>query len=96
MDAYLSDLYHNPNRPGNFSSPQKLYEVAKAENRYPVTLKYIKNWLKGQETYTLNRAAQRAKPHNRVIVKYIDDEWDCNLGDMQKLAKYNDGNKFIL
>ena len=96
MDNYLAELYYSPGRPANFSSPAKLYEVAKADGRYDISLQHIKNWLKSQETYTLNKSVRRPKPQNRVRVKGLDAQWDCDLGDMQSLAKYNDGIKFIL
>ena len=96
MDNYLAKLYYSSNKPANFSSSQKLYDVVKAQGRYPITQKYIKNWLKSQETYTLNRSSQKPKPQNRVIVQGKDSQWDADLGDMQSLAKYNGGIKFIL
>lgn len=96
MDDYLAELYYTPNKPANFSNPHKLYDVVKAEGRYPITLKYIKNWLKSQETYTLNRRTVRPKPHSRVVVEGLDSQWDCDLGDMQSLAKYNGGIRFLL
>ena len=95
MDAYLSNLYYSPDKPANFSSAKKLHDAAKAEGRH-ISLPYIQNWLKSQETYTLNRSARRPKPQSRVVVKGFDSQWDCDLGDMQSLAKYNGGMRFIL
>ena len=96
MEAYLSELYYNPLKQANFTNPQKLYDAAKSEGRYNIKLKDIKDWLKSQETYTLNRRSVRPKPQNRVIVEGLDSQWDCDLGDMQSLSKYNGGIKFIL
>ena len=86
MEAYLSELYYNPLKQANFTNPQKLYDAAKSEGRYNIKLKDIKDWLKSQETYTLNRRSVRPKPQNRVIVEGLDSQWDCDLGDMQSLS----------
>ena len=68
VEAYLSELYYSPKRPANVSNAPKLYDAAKEEGRYTISLKYIQKWLKSKETYTLNRSIQRSKPHSRVVV----------------------------
>jgi hypothetical protein len=39
---------------------------------------------------------KRSFKRNKVIVKGVDDQWDVDLMDMTKFAKYNNGYNFIL
>ena len=42
----------------------------------------IKEWMKGNSTYTKHRPARRKFETNRVIVNGIDDTWQLDLVDM--------------
>jgi hypothetical protein len=39
---------------------------------------------------------KRSFKRNKVFVKGVDDQWDVDLMDMTKFAKYNNGYNFIL
>jgi hypothetical protein len=52
--------------------------------------------LQRQEPYSLQRPLKRSFKRNKVIVKGVDDQWDVDLMDMTKFAKYNNGYNFIL
>ena len=56
----------------------------------------VKQWLQKQPTYTVHKPARRNYTRNKVIVSSIDEQWQADLVDMQKLAKFNDGYKYIL
>jgi len=53
-------------------------------------------WLEMQPAYTLHKPARHKYDRNKVIVSSIDEQWAIDLVDLQSLAKYNDGFKYIL
>ena len=95
MDEYLTSIYYDPKHPGSYAGPSKLHRVTKDAGK-KITLNQIREWLKGQETYTLHRRVRRKFPRNKVIVDGIDDQWDVDLMDVTNLSKYNDGVRFVL
>ena len=83
MNKLLSSIFFDPSHPASFSGPQKLYEAA----------------VKQDSTVTLNavhKPSRKKFKRNKVIVGTIDQQWDFDLMDMTKIAKYNDGYHFIL
>ena len=94
-EVYLKKIYYNPFHPASYSGPSKLYKAARADGK-KITLQKIRQWLKGQETYTLHRRARYKFPHNRVVVSGIDTQWDVDLMDMSNVAQENDGVHFVL
>ena len=95
MEEYLKSIYFDPSHPASFAGPRKLYRVVKAAGK-KITLNQIREWLKGQESYTLHRQVRHKFPRNRVVVYGIDEQWDVDLMDMTNLSKYNGGVRFIL
>ena len=95
MDEYLTSIYYDPKQPASYAGPTKLYKVVKAAGK-KITLRQIREWLKGQETYTLHRQARRRFPRSRVIVGGLNSQADADLMDVGNLSKYNDGVKFVL
>ena len=53
-------------------------------------------WLKSQPTYTLHRPAKRHYPTRHYMVHAVDEQWQADLCDMQQLAKFNNGYRYIL
>ena len=94
-DKVLRELYYNPSDEAGFSSVPKLYKAAKL--KLPsITLTEVKNWLKGELTYTLHKPARRRFTRNPIIVSNIDEQWQADLVDMQAFSKHNNGFKYIL
>ena len=56
----------------------------------------IGKWLQRQEPHSLQRPLKMSFKRNKVIIKGVDDQWDVDLMDMTKFAKYNNGYNFIL
>ena len=61
-----------------------------------MTLNAVKSWLSGEETYTFHKPPRKKFKRNKVIVRTIDQQWDVDLMDMRKIAKYNDCYHYIL
>ena len=95
MDEYLASIYYDPKSPASYAGPTKLYRVVKTAGKN-ITLQQIKDWLKGQETYTLHRQVRRKFPRNKVVVGGIDEQWDADLMDMVSLSSHNGGVRYVL
>ena len=96
MDGYLEEVYYKVGHPASYTAPDKLYRWLKDYGDYKPSKKYIKNWLKGIETYGLHREVKRKFPRNKVIVSAIDEQWDADLMDMSNISKHNNGFKYVL
>ncbi|XP_054152670.1 uncharacterized protein LOC128963756 [Oppia nitens] len=56
----------------------------------------IKDWLKGELTYTLHKQVHRKFIRNPIVVTYIDEQWEADLADMREFANKNDKYNYIL
>ena len=95
MNKLLSSIFFDPSHPASFSGPQKLYDTAVKQDS-TVTLNAMKSCLSGEETYTFHKPSRKKFKRNKVIVRTIDQQWDVDLMDMTKIAKYNEGYHYIL
>lgn len=86
----LREIYYNTQNPASLSRPEVLARAA------GVSKKVAQHWLKSQPTYTLHKNARKRYPTRRYVVSDIDSQWQCDLADMQQLARYNTGYKYIL
>ena len=93
---YLERIYYDPSHPASYQGPRKLYAVVKREGLFRISFKKIKEWLEGQEPYSLNRFARRTFPVNRVVVEGLDSQWDADLADLKDIKKENDGFAYWL
>ena len=55
-----------------------------------------KKWLNSQPTYTLHRSAKRHYPTRHYMVHAVDEQWQADLCDMQQLAKFNNGHRYLV
>jgi hypothetical protein len=46
--------------------------------------------------YTLHKTVTRKLARNPYVVKNLMDVWDVDIRDVQNIAKYNDGVKYLL
>ena len=95
MENRLKRRYADPSAPGSFQGPNKLYQSAKAAGEQ-VKKEEVSDYLRKEDTYTLNRVARQRFPRNRTVVEGLDDLWDADLADVQDLHKENDNNKYLL
>ena len=95
MRNLLHSIYYNPSSPASFSTAEKLYKAAKRQNP-DITFEDVKDWLSGENTYTLHKPARRRFSRERVFVSEPDQQFQADLVDMQQFSKENNGNKYIL
>jgi len=98
-DKVLEDLYYNPKGNASFGGFNRLYQSVK--NKQKGNRKYteddVKQWLSGQQTYTLFRDRLKNKyPTSKYEVTEIDEQWSIDLADMQLIAKQNKGFCYLL
>ena len=82
--------YHDPRAPGSLGGVQRF---AKA-HRLP--LKKAQRVLEQDLAYTLHKPRCRRFPTVPVTVRGLDDQWVADLVEVQPLAKYNRGIRYLL
>ena len=91
----LKSIYYNPSDPGSFGTAEKLYKAVKRKG-LDISLDYVKNWLSGENTYTLHKPARRNFPREHVFVSSPNEQFQADLVDMQQFSSSNKGFKYIL
>ncbi|GFY27989.1 uncharacterized protein TNCV_4563421 [Trichonephila clavipes] len=59
-------------------------------------VKNVKHWLSQKDAYTLHKPVRHKFQRNRVFVSDIDRQFQADLVDMQSLAEFNKGYKYLL
>ena len=58
FDKVLNSIYYDVNNPASYSGVNKLYQYAR--KKIPnLSISYVKNWLSGQNTYTLHKPVKK-------------------------------------
>ena len=94
IDLYLQKLYCSLDLPSSYATKSTLYEAAQ-EKFSKVKLNPAENWLSKQLTYTLHKPVYQTFQTCPVNVYVIDELWQLDLADLSKLARENDGHKFM-
>lgn len=95
INEKLREIYFDPGSPGGLGGVQRLYKEAKKRG-IKVTLKETKDFLAGQETYSLFKPVIRRFKRNPIIVKGINKIWSADLMDVTNLATFNDDIRYLL
>ena len=95
-ERYLEKIYFDPSHPGSFNRANKLHEAIKDEGKYTIPLIKVKRWLKNQESFSLHKPLCRAFHCLKVIIGGLNDQYEADLADMQKLKDKHDGVCFLL
>lgn len=85
-------IYTNPMEPGSFTSSGKLLKQHFQKQNKNV----VDKALQSLDAYTKHKPVIRKFQRNKVVVGGINEQWQIDLMDMQKLAKYNKGFKYVL
>ena len=95
MNKKILKLYHDPSRIGSFGGIEKFYNSAKID--LPgITLNDVKKCLRADDSYTLFKPIRRKYKTNATYVPGARIQYQIDLLDMQKYAKYNKGFRYIL
>ena len=90
VKSALKKTYFKPESPGSLGGVKRL------RGSTGEALRDIKNWLSYQDVYTLHKPVRHRFPRRRTIVSGLKEQYQCDLIDVQKLKKDNDGYGFIL
>ena len=86
----LEKLYFNPKEPSSFGGVQRLSKASGVKSGD------VKKWLARQVVYTLHKPVRYHFQRRKTIAYGINELWQSDLLDMQKLARYNKGYRYIL
>jgi len=94
-EQYLRDLYYNPVSEVSYSNITELWDKIKFDNK---KIKYneLKSWLLDQPTYQIHKKILKNYTTRKVMVSYIDQQWQADLIDMSNLEEHNKSYFWIL
>ncbi|GFW88180.1 uncharacterized protein TNCV_3500691 [Trichonephila clavipes] len=92
MHQDLAAFYENPEVPNSFGGVEALHRSVKGK----YSKKDVKHWLSQKDAYTLHTPVRHKFQRNRVFVSDIDRQFQADLVDMQSLAEFNKGYKYLL
>jgi hypothetical protein len=78
-----------------YSGLESVYKEARRLDKN-VTRAAVKNYLQGEETYTLHRPQRHLFPRLRTIPTGLNTDWQCDLADFQKVSGKNQGFRYLL
>ena len=82
--------YHDPRAPGSLGGVQRFAGARQ------IPLKQAQRTLERDLAYMLHKPRRRRFPTLPVIVGGLDDQWVADLVEVQLLAKYNRGMRYLL
>ena len=91
----LQRLFYDIKSPSSFSSSYALYKAAKKKNRN-IMHSQVKDFLSGEDVYTLHKQARKPRKYRKTIAHSIDAIHQADLVDVSALSRENKGYKFIL
>lgn len=94
--ASVQKIYHNPGQPGGLGGVSKLQKAVKEVTGTLPALPTVRNYLLGDDVYTLHAPARKRFPRNRVLVSGINKQFQADLVDMNEYAKDNDDVRYLL
>lgn len=90
MERKLENIYYDIENPASYGGVAKLSKIS------GIPFRTVKNWLKSQDTYTLHKPVRHKFIRRKVLAYGIGDLMQCDLVDVSKLSKYNNGVKYLL
>ena len=95
IEKLLNKIYSDPSSPAGFAGHEQLYREGRKKNR-KITRKDVQYYLEGNRTYTLHKPRRIHFKRTKTIPAGFMTDIQCDLADMQKLSRHNQGNKYIL
>lgn len=86
----LAEKYRDPAQPGNLGGIERF---AKAQK---VPVKKVQAILRKELGYTPHKPRRRRYPTLPFLVIGIDEQWICDLVEVQNIAKQNKGMRYLL
>lgn len=86
----LRKIYYDVEHPASYGG------VAKLSKASGISLKKTKEWLMGEDTYTLHKPVRRNFPRRKVLSYGIGELMQCDLLDVSKYASQNKNVRYLL
>ena len=98
IDKYLRKFYYDAKAPASFSGATKLWQYVKKRDDKPkgLTFKKIKKWYELQLTHVIHKQPVTKFPREKIIMPYMDHQWDSDLIAINNLRKYNSNYSYII
>lgn len=87
--SLLSQLYYDPAHTAGYSGARRLLDAVSEK-------KDVREWLAGQDTYSLHKKAVKRFSRLHYNVSGIDSLWEADLSDLSSLKQYNDNYRYLL
>lgn len=89
----LERLYLDPSSTGSLGGVDRLHEQAQ---KHGISRDDVVKYLQSKESYTQHKPVRRRFKRRRIISVDVNDQYQIDLADMQKFARYNGGTKYLL
>ena len=86
----MQSLYYNAKEAGSYGGISRLSRYSRE------SIPTVKSFLRTQDAYTLHKPVRHKFARRKTYAKGPYDLIQIDLADMQSLAKYNEGHRFIL
>ena len=96
VEDYLKSIYYDSRHPAGFAGAAAVYNAVRAEGKYAISLKRIREWLQKQEAYNTFRPARKRFPRPKLVVNDKDAQWDVDTLNMNGMRKFNNDYGYIL
>ncbi|KAK3733445.1 hypothetical protein QZH41_018628 [Actinostola sp. cb2023] len=93
IQQLLHRSYYNPKKAEGYAGYDQL---ARQVQKKGIKRRQVKEWLEKQPGYTLHKPVQRRFRRSRVIVDGLDEQWQSDLVDVQRMSDDNQGYKHWL
>ena len=90
MERILADAYYGVENPASYTGLNQLAKYTRSN------IGKTRDWLKTQDAYTLHRQKRYNFKRRRTYCTGINSLIQMDLVDMQSVARYNDGFRYIL
>lgn len=96
QEEYLESIYYDPGHAAAYAGLDKLYRTVRKEGRFVLSRDKIEKWLLKQEDYAVHREDRPNFERRRVVVPFVDYQWDVDTANMDYYKKDNDGYAYFL
>ncbi|GFR19608.1 putative uncharacterized transposon-derived protein F54H12.3 [Trichonephila clavata] len=86
----LKKLYYDPKEPASFGGVKRLTEASGLKKSR------VKNFLSGEDCYSLHFPVRYKFQRRKTIAYGVNELWQSDLVDLQKLSRFNKGYRYIL
>lgn len=94
-EAVFKRVYYSTQNPGSLSGLKRFKDRLNSKKKHYKSSS-ISEWLQSQESYTRHKPVIRKFKRRVTLVSGINDQFQCDLIDMQKFKKVNDNFAYIL